>query len=344
MATLTLAQLAAELGAELHGDGNTLVSGLGTLKSAGPGELTFLANPKYRPYLEQTRAAAVLCTPDQVSASPVPALAVDQPYLAFARASRFFDRTPAVAPGIHPSAIVAPSAVVDASAAIGPHAVVEEDVHIGAGVVLMANTFVGARSRIGPGSRLWPGVVVYHDVVIGERVMVHANSVIGSDGFGFAPSKAGWVKIFQVGGVRIGDDTDIGACTTIDRGAIEDTVIGKGVIIDNQVQIAHNVVIGDHTAMAGKAGVSGSSTVGSRCLIGGGVGVAGHLEITDDVQVLGMSLVSGSITRPGTYASGGLLDEHTRWRKNTVRTRQLDDLFRRVRQLEKARDTDQGEQ
>lgn len=341
---LTLAQLATELDAQLHGDGDIQVSGLGTLKSAGANDLTFLANPKYRPYLEQTRAAAVLCTPDQVAFSPVAALAVKDPYLAFARVTRHFDRTPVPPAGIHPTAVVAASARVDASASVGAHAVIEDDAVIGAGAVVMANVFVGARSSIGAAARLWPGVVVYHDVTLGARVNVHANTVIGSDGFGFAPSKQGWIKISQVGGVRIGDDSDIGACTTIDRGAIEDTVIGKGVIIDNQVQVAHNVVIGDHTALAGKVGISGSSRIGSRCMLGGAVGVAGHLEIVDDVQVLGMSLVSGSITKPGIYASGTLLDEHTRWRKNTVRTRQLDELFRRVRQLEKARDQGQGEQ
>lgn len=341
---LTLAQLAAELDAQLYGDGDILVTGLGSLKSAGPGELTFLANPKYRSFLEQTRAGAVLCTPDHAASCPVPALAVKDPYLAFARVSRHFDLAPAAQPGIHATALIAPSAQVDASASVGPHAVIEDGARVGAGAVIMANVFVGARAVVGDGVRLWPGVVLYHDVVLGERVNVHANTVIGSDGFGFAPSKEGWIKIAQVGSVHIGADTDIGACCTIDRGAIEDTRIGSGVIIDNQVHIAHNVIIGDHTALAGKVGIAGSARIGSRCMLGGAVGVAGHIEIADDVQVLGMSLVSGSIRTPGTYASGTLLDEQTRWRKNTVRTRQLDDLFRRVRQLEKDRDAGQDEQ
>lgn len=337
---LTLAQLAAELDARLFGDGDTRISGLGSLKSAGPGELTFLANPRYRAYLEQTRAGAVLCTPDQAANCPVPALAVDDPYLAFARLSRHFDPAPVAPLGIHPTALIASSAQIDASASIAAHVVIEDGARVGAGAVVMANVFVGARAVVGDGVRLWPGVVLYHDVRLGERVNVHANTVIGSDGFGFAPSKEGWVKIAQVGSVSIGADTEIGACCTIDRGAIEDTRIGKGVIIDNQVHIAHNVVIGDHTALAGKVGIAGSTRIGSRCLLGGAVGVAGHLEIADDVQVLGMSLVSGSIKKPGTYASGTLLDEQTRWRKNTVRTRQLDELFRRVRDLEKDRDAD----
>lgn len=340
MTVFTLAQLAKELDAELHGDGAVQISGLGTLKSAGPGQLSFLANAKYRGYLEETNAAAVLCTPDQVAFSPVPALVVKDPYLAFARVTRHFDRMPAAVAGIHATAVIDSSAHVDASASIGPHVVIEGHARVGANAVIMANVFIGARTSIGAGARIWPGVAIYHDVDIGPRCNVHANTVIGSDGFGFAPSSEGWIKISQVGGVKIGADSDIGACTTIDRGAIEDTVIGKGVIIDNQVQVAHNVVIGDHTALAGKVGISGSSKIGSRCLLGGAVGVAGHLEITDNVQVLGMSLVSGSITKPGVYASGAPVDEHARWRKNTVRARHLDDLFRRVKLLEKARDSE----
>lgn len=338
MAELTLAQLAQELGAELNGEGSTTITGLGTLKSARAGELTFLANPRYRSYLQQTQASAVLCTPDQAAHSPVATLAVAEPYVAFARISHHFDRTPATAPGVHPSAVVDDSARVDPGASVGANVVIEAEAEVGAGAVLMPNCYVGARSRIGEGVRLWPGVVVYHDVRIGARTCVHANTVIGSDGFGFAPGKQGWQKIAQVGAVSIGEDCDIGACTTIDRGAIEDTRIGQGVIIDNQVQIAHNVVIGDHTALAGKVGISGSSTIGSRCLLGGAVGVAGHLEIVDDVQVMGMTLVSGSITRPGVYASGGALEEHASWRKNIVRFRHLDELFRRVKALEKRGD------
>ncbi len=340
MAELTLEQIAQELGAVLHGDGAITVSGLGTLKSAGPGELSFLANPRYRSQLQHTTAAAVLCTPDQVADCPVPALAVAQPYLAFARISHRFDRRPAPGAGVHPSAVVAEGAKVDPGASLGANVVVEEGAEICGGAVIMANCYIGARSYIGAGVRLSPGVVIYHDVSIGARTLIHANTVIGSDGFGFAPTRQGWQKIAQVGGVRIGEDCDIGACTTIDRGAIEDTLIGNGVIIDNQVHIAHNVVIGDHTALAGKVGVSGSSKIGSRCMLGGAAGIAGHLEIADDVQILGMSLVSGSITRAGVYASGSPIDDQANWRKNAVRFRHLDELFRRVKALEKRGDKD----
>lgn len=336
MNSLTLQQLAEELGAELHGDGGVEVTGLGTLKSAGAGQLTFLANPRYRPYLLQSRAAAVLCRADQVSHCPVPALVVADPYLAFARISYHFDRALVGTPGIHPSAVIAESAQIDASASVGAQVVIEEGAVVGAGATLMPHSYVGARSRIGEQVRLWPGVVIYHDVVIGARTQIHANTVIGSDGFGFAPSSQGWQKIAQIGGVSIGQDCDIGACSTIDRGAIEDTRIGAGVILDNQVHIAHNVVIGEHTALAGKVGVAGSTKIGRRCTVGGASGIAGHIELADDVHVLGMSLVSGSIKQPGSYASGVALDEQTSWRKNTVRFRYLDQLFRRVKALEKS--------
>lgn len=332
---ITLARLAEELGAELHGDGDIEISGIGTLKSAGPAELSFFVNPKYRQYLQETRAAAVICAPDQASHSPVPALAVDNPYAAFARATHYFDRSPRMQAGIHPAAAVADSAEIHASAAIGANAVIEEDVKIGAEAVIMPNVYVGAGTVIGEQVRLWPNVTIYHGVRIGPRSVIHANSVVGSDGFGFAPEARGWTKIAQLGGVRIGSDVDIGACTTIDRGAIEDTVIEDGAIIDNQVQIAHNVVIGKHTALAGKVGISGSSIIGSNCMLGGAVGVAGHLEITDNVHVLGMSLVSRSIKKPGVYASSVPVSEYEDWRKNTARLRRLNDLFQRVKNLEK---------
>lgn len=332
---LTLAQLAEELGAQLHGPGDIELTGVGTLRSAGPGELSFLANPRYRAYLEATRAGAVLCTPDEVENCPVPALAVANPYLAYARASRHFDRTPAAEPGIHPSAVVHETARVHETASIGPNVVIEAGARIGAHAVLMANVYVGRDAVLGEHVRLWPGVVIYHEVSIGNRSVVHANTVIGSDGFGFAPSREGWVKVAQTGSVRIGDDVDIGASTTIDRGAIEDTVIGNGAIIDNQVMIAHNVVIGEHTAIAGTTGIAGSTRIGRNCVFAGAVGVAGHLEICDNVQVLGMSLVSRSLTKPGVYGSGLPVEDERNWRRNAVRLRQLDDLFRRVKALEK---------
>lgn len=332
---LTLAEIAEKIGAELHGDGRVPVRALGTLKDAGPDQLTFLANAKFRSYLERSTAAAVICKPDEVPFSPVPALAVIDPYKAFALISRFFDPAPVGAVGVHPSAVVAHTAQISASASIGPNAVVEDGAEIGDGVTLMAGAFVGVGSRIGAGTRLWPNVTVYHGVTIGERCNIHANTVIGSDGFGFAPSRDGWTKVAQVGGVTIGSDVELGSCCSVDRGAIEDTVIADGVIIDNQVHIAHNVRIGRHSAIAGQVGIAGSVIIGENCIFAGKVGIAGHLDICDGVQVMGMTMVTSSIKKPGVYASGLPQDDHAAWRKNAVRFRQLNELFRRVKMLEK---------
>lgn len=333
---LTLAQIADLLDAELHGDGNIQVTRLGTIQSAGPDALTFLANPRYRSHLESTQAAAVLCHPDQAEFSPVPTLVLKDPYLAYARISQHFDVRPPVPPGVHPSAVVADGVEVPASAHIGPQVVIEEGVSLGEGVVLMAGCFVGVGSQLGNEVRLWPHVTIYHGVTLGARCNVHANSVIGSDGFGFAFKGAGWLRVAQVGGVQVGDDVDIGAGTTIDRGAVEDTIIGRGVIIDNQVQVAHNVVIGEHTALAGQVGIAGSAKIGSYCMLGGAVGISGHIEVCDKVQLSGMTLVTGNITEPGVYASSTPMDKVARWRKNAVRFRHLDDMYQRLRRLEKA--------
>lgn len=342
MKSMTLAEVAARTGGTVEGDETLTVSSLGTLQAAQPGQLGFLANPRYRNSLESTRATAVLCRADMVAHNPVASIVVDDPYAAFAEISHAFDVAPAPEPGVHPRALVAEDVTLADGVSVGANAVIEAGAVLGRGVVVMANSIVGAGCQLGEGVRVWPNVTIYHGVHIGPRTNIHAGAVIGADGFGFAPIRSGWKKIAQVGGVRIGADVDIGAGTTIDRGAIEDTVVGDGVIIDNQVQIAHNVVIGDHTAIAGKAGIAGSTRVGRNCVIAGAVGLAGHLEICDDVQILAMSLVSRSISEPGVYASGQPVDRHASWRKNTVRVRQLDDLFRRVRKLEKqAEDSDE---
>ncbi|EKF75114.1 UDP-3-O-[3-hydroxymyristoyl] glucosaminen-acyltransferase [Alcanivorax hongdengensis A-11-3] len=335
---LTLGELAQKLDATLVGDASTPVDGLGTIQSATGSQLTFLANPRYRSFLENTGAAAVLLPESQQDYCPVAALVVKDPYLAFARASAFFEVAPQPAAGIHPAATVDPSARVADSACIGPNAVVEAGARVGEGAVVMANTVVGAGSVIGDACRLWPNVTIYHGVTLGPRTIIHANCVIGADGFGFAFNGAGWTKVHQVGGVRIGADVEIGASTTVDRGAIEDTVIGNGVILDNQIQVAHNVVIGDHTAVAGKAGIAGSAKIGAYCLIGGAAGIAGHIEICDKVQVLAMSLVSSSINEPGTYGSALPVDKQSRYRRNVARFRNLDDLARRVSKLERSSD------
>ncbi|WP_337056345.1 UDP-3-O-(3-hydroxymyristoyl)glucosamine N-acyltransferase [Pseudomonas sp. USHLN015] len=335
VATFTLGQLAERLDATLRGDETRVVSGLATLQDAGPDQLTFLANPQYRKFLADTRAAAVLLTPADAEGFAGDALLVPNPYLAYARLSHLFDPRPVAAPGIHPSAVVAPDAKVDPSASIGPGVVIESGAQVGAGVTIGAYSVVGARSVIGEGGWLAPRVTLYHDVRIGKRVVIQSGAVIGGEGFGFANEKGVWQKIAQIGGVTLGDDVEVGANTTIDRGALADTLIGNGVKLDNQIMIAHNVQVGDNTAMAGCVGISGSTKIGRNCMIAGGVGMVGHIEVCDGVFVTGMTMVTRSITEPGAYSSGTAMQPAAEWKKSAARIRQLDDMARRLQQLEK---------
>ncbi len=337
MATLTLADIADKLGAELIGEGDLPVDRIGTIQSADGRSLTFLANPHYRSYLANTQAAAVLCRADMAELCPVPALVVKDPYLAYAQISHLFDQRPVPQAGVHPTAVVADDVQVPANAHIGAQVVIEKGVKLADGVIIMAGCYIAEDCQIGENTRIWPHVVLYHGTQLGARVTIHANTVIGADGFGFAPSAQGWQKVAQLGRVVVDDDVDIGAGTTIDRGAVDDTRIGQGVIIDNQVQVGHNVEIGDHTALAGKVGIAGSAKIGRFCMLGGAVGVSGHIEICDKVQLLGMTLVTGNITEPGAYASATPADKQKSWQRNVVRFRHLDDMYRRVRRLEKQR-------
>ncbi|SES24743.1 UDP-3-O-(3-hydroxymyristoyl)glucosamine N-acyltransferase [Halopseudomonas bauzanensis] len=333
--SFTLAQLADGLGARLVGDGSKVVSGLSTLQDASADQLSFLANRQYRKLLATTQAGALLLTEADAADFAGNALIVDDPYLAYARLSHRFDPKPRPQPGIHPTAVIAESAQIDGTASIGAGAVIEADAVIGANVTLGAQCFVGARSRVGADSWLAPRVTLYHDVRMGERVVIQSGAVIGGEGFGFANDRGSWQKIAQIGGVLIGDDVEIGANTTIDRGAISDTVIGNGVKLDNQIQIAHNVQIGEHTAMAACVGISGSTRIGRHCTIAGGVGMVGHIEICDNVFVSGMTMVTRSITEPGAYSSGTAMQPAAEWKKSAARFRQLDGLAKRVQQLEK---------
>ncbi|MCQ4287990.1 UDP-3-O-(3-hydroxymyristoyl)glucosamine N-acyltransferase [Pseudomonas stutzeri] len=331
----TLGELAEQLGASLRGDAAQPVSGLATLQDAGPQQLSFLANAQYRKFLTNTRAGAVLLTPKDAESYSGTALLVANPYLAYARISHLFETRPKAASGIHPSAIIDPSAQVDPSASIGAQAVIEADAWIGPDVVIGAQSFVGARTRVGAGGRLASRVTLCHDVCIGERVVIQPGAVIGGEGFGFANENGSWEKIAQLGGVRIGDDVEIGANTTIDRGALSDTIIGNGVKLDNQIMIAHNVQIGDNTAMAGCSGISGSTKIGRNCMIAGGVGLVGHIEVCDNVFITGMTMVTRSITEPGSYSSGTAMQPAAEWRKSAARIRHLDDMARRLQQVEK---------
>lgn len=330
-----LGDIAKALGAELKGDPEAQITGLATLSAAGPGQISFLANPAYGKYLAETRASAVILSPAAAQDAPTNVLLLDNPYLGYARLSHWFDPAPVPAAGVHASAVVDSSARIADSASIGPNAVIEADAEIGENVVIGAGSIIGARCRIGRDTVIKPRATLAHDVVVGQRCHILSGAVIGSDGFGFANEKGVWHRIAQLGSVVLGDDVEVGANTTIDRGALDDTVIGDGVKLDNLIQIAHNVHIGEHSAMAAMVGIAGSTRIGRHCVFGGASGVAGHLEIADQVHLTGMTLVTGDIREPGVYSSGTSADTNRQWRKNAVRFRQLDVLARRVKELEK---------
>jgi UDP-3-O-[3-hydroxymyristoyl] glucosamine N-acyltransferase len=330
-----LDEIATALGAELRGNPDTLVSGLATLQAAGAGQISFLANPSYAKYLANTQASAVIVSHEVADNCPTNVLLLANPYLGYAQLSHWFSPEPVMPPGQHPTAVIDPAAHLAAGVCIGPNVVVEAGADIGERVVIGAGSVIGARTRIGADTVIHPRVTLAHDVVVGQRCHILSGAVIGSDGFGFANEKGVWHRIAQLGRVILGDDVEVGANTTIDRGALDDTVIGHGVKLDNLIQIAHNVQIGDHSAMAAMVGIAGSTRIGRHCVFGGAAGVAGHLEIGDQVHLTGMTLVTGDIQEPGVYSSGISADTNRRWRKNAVRFRQLDALARRVRELEK---------
>ena len=311
-------------GLTLRGEPGITVRSVATLSRAEPGTISFLANSRYRKLLEITRAGAVILSAEDESHCPVPALIHPNPYLAYARIAGLLHPESTRAPGFHPSAVLGVRAKVAASASIGPLTVVEDDAEIGERVAIGPGCIVRAGAKIGADSVLVASVNLYPGVTLGQRCILHAGAVVGADGFGFAPNAGGWVKVPQVGSVRIGDDVEIGASTTIDRGAIDDTVVEDGVKLDNQIQVGHNVVIGAHTAIAACTGISGSTVIGRRCMIGGMVGFAGHLTIADDVVVTGCSLVSASIKKAGSYSSGMPTVETRLWRRMVAHLRRLD--------------------
>ncbi len=335
----SLGQLAEMLGADCVGDPEIKISGLATLASATTGHLSFLANPKYQKALSTTTASAVIVSEDMVAHCPCASLVSSNPYLTYANVSQLFAKKFAKHQGVHPSADIHSTASIDTSATIGAHVSVGANVSIGANTILDAGVVIGDDSVIGKDCHLYSNVTVYHGVVMGDRVSIHSSTVIGSDGFGYAPSpdreQGGWVKIAQLGGVRIGNDVEIGAATTIDRGALDDTVIGDRVIIDNQVQIAHNVEIGENTGIAACTGISGSTRIGKNCTLAGGVGLVGHITIADNVHVTGMTMVTKSIDKPGAYSSGTPMMETRQWKKSAVRFAQLDAMSKRLGELEK---------
>ncbi|OUS10325.1 UDP-3-O-(3-hydroxymyristoyl)glucosamine N-acyltransferase [Gammaproteobacteria bacterium 54_18_T64] len=333
--TFSLQEIADHLGAELRGDPDLLIQRLNTLEQAGEGELSFLASKAYERYLDTTQASAVLLDPRFAEAFNGTALIIDNPYVAYARISAWFDSSSQSEVGIHPTAVVAASAQLAADVSIGPHATIGEGVKIEAGASIGPGVSIGNNSVIGSATRLFSNVSIYHGVSIGRNVVIHSGTVIGADGFGFANEAGKWIKIHQLGGVEIGDNVEIGACTTIDRGALGNTVIEDGVIIDNHVQIAHNVRIGENTAMAAYAGIAGSTTIGKNCVFAGQAGAVGHITVGDGVVVMSRCTISKSTSKAGSYSSGLLMYETAQWRKNAVRFGQLDDMARRLKKLEK---------
>ena len=332
----TLAELATRFGLELRGDGTRSVHGVATLAGAGPTQLGFLANPRYRSQLAASRAAAVVVRRTDADVEGGPArLVADDPYVAFARIAALFARRPAAVPGVHPSAIVAAGAQIAASASIGAHCVIEDGARIGDGAEIGPHCIVGRDCEIGAQSRLVARVTLVENVRIGQRVLVHPGAVLGADGFGLAFERDHWIKVPQLGGVLVGDDCEIGANTTIDRGALDDTVLEDDVRLDNPIQVAHNVTIGAHTAIAGCAAIAGSARIGRYCLIGGAAGILGHLTIADRVTITAMTLVTHSIREAGEYSSTLPMQDSRSWRRNAVRIRHLDELARRVAAIDK---------
>ena len=332
---LRLAEIAARCGGEVLGDPDVLIAQVGTLRGAQAGEIAFIAHPRYRAELASTRASAVILGEADRAATAIPRIVSKDPYACFARVSALLNPPPPAPPGIDstavvsPAASVAPGAGVGAACVIGAGAVVEEGASVGAGCV------IGEQARIGPHARLHPRVTVYARCAIGARSIVHSGAVIGADGFGFAPDGGRWLKIPQIGRVVVGDDVEIGANTTIDRGAIEDTVIEDGVKLDNQIQIGHNCRIGAHSAIAGCVGIAGSTTIGRGCMIGGAAMIGGHLSIADGVVLAGGSTVTKSIERRGTYVGVIPAEEARDWRRMVAALRGLERLTERVRELER---------
>jgi UDP-3-O-[3-hydroxymyristoyl] glucosamine N-acyltransferase len=335
-----LGALAQRLALELRGEPDCEISGVGTLESAGSDQLSFLANRRYRGQLQRTRAAAVILRPEDAVDCPVAALVSDNPYAAFARAAQWLHPPAPPRRGVHPTAVVDDGAEIHADAWVGPQTCIARGARVAARVQIGAGCILGEGVVIGEDSRLEARVTLCAGTRIGCRALIHPGVVIGADGFGIAEEKGRWLKVPQLGGVRIGDDVEIGANTTIDRGALEDTVLEDGVKLDNQIQIAHNVRVGAHTAIAGCTGIAGSARIGRRCSIGGGVGILGHLEIADDVSVTAMSLVTRSILRAGAYSSGMPLQPCRDWNRNLARLRHLDELVRRVALLERRQAND----
>lgn len=331
---LPLAELAEYIGARLVGDPDTSITGIATLQDAKAGHIAFLANPKYRKYLSSTQASAVIMAPAQAADFAGNALLLDDPYHGYAQLTAFFVKKPKTVPGVHPSAVVADGVRIPPGVVVGPHVTIEADVVIGEDSNIGAGSYIGENCTIGASSWIHPNVSIHHGTRIGERSILHSGVVIGADGFGFAPHDGKWTKVHHLANVVIGDDVELGAGTCIDRGALSNTVIADGVKTDNMVQIAHGVIVGAHTVIAGCTAIAGSTEIGAHCVIAGGVGIVGHLKIAEKVTVTAMTLVTKSIKQPGSYSSGTPMSPTREWRKQAVGFGQLQELKQRLKSLE----------
>ncbi len=333
--TFALSDIVARFDGELVDDDGVKISRVAPIERAGPHEIAFVSQSKYLKQIETTQAGALILPPEGRDLTKRPRIITPNPYLYFARVSTLFNPLPQSAPGIHPAAVVHENANVAGNASVGPGAVIGKDAIIGERTVIGPNCSIGDGVRIGDDCLLYANVSVYHGCVVGNRVILHSGCVIGSDGFGLANEKGRWVKIPQTGRAILEDDVEVGACTTIDRGALDDTVIEEGVKLDNQIQVAHNVRIGAHTAIAGCTGIAGSAKIGRHCMIGGAAMIHGHIEIADGVRISTNTLITKSLSKPGTYTSALPFSEHGEWLKNAVHMRNLDKLVARIKELEK---------
>jgi len=331
----SLSELAEYLDAQLVGDANHMIAGIADLQAAGSSDLSFINQESYLQYLAESGTGAVILNADFADKYAGNKLIVANTYLAYAKVSALFESLSQLATGVHPSAVIAASAKVDPSAAIGPNCVVGENATIGSGAKLYSGVSVGDRASIGDNTLIHPNVVIYHGVSLGKNCLIHSGTVIGSDGFGFAPSRDGWQKIHQLGAVIVGDNVEIGSNCSIDRGALGNTVISDGVIIDNLVHIAHNVKIGKRSAIAGCVGIAGSATLGENCTVAGAVAINGHISIADNSHFHGGTIVTKGNTEAGVFASAPPQQDVKKWRRNSVRYTQLDEMSSRIRQLEK---------
>jgi UDP-3-O-[3-hydroxymyristoyl] glucosamine N-acyltransferase len=330
----TLGEIADHIKADLHGDPDCPITGINTLQGAKKGELGFLSNRRYSRFLKTTNASAVILSAADLESCPVNALVLDNPYLGYARAATLLYPTLQSTPGISQSAVIGTGTDIKETVIIGHKTVIGDNVVIDSHCHISAGCVIGDNVSIGESSTLLANVTLIAGVSLGSRVILHPGVVIGSDGFGLARDEDKWVKIPQIGSVRIGNDVEIGANTTIDCGALDDTVIEDGVKIDNQVQIGHNVHVGAHTAIAGCVGIAGSAKIGSRCMIGGAAAIGGHLEIVDDVVITATGAVANSILKPGTYSSGIPVTDNKRWKRNVVRFMHMDEIVQRLKNIE----------